>query len=270
MHLRFYGDAGRRLILLECGLTMMSSSWGWLGPELGKNFRVLAYDRSGLGWSEEREGLRSSEQVALELSSLLRVIGAKEPFIYLGHSLGAMHARAFHKIFPEALSGVVFLDGAHPEQMKRVKRIRLRMRNFFILLEAAELLARKGWAGVWSDFPITAQLKELPAQERQRALSFFRNARHLRTSLREARSWDNSAEFISGSTLGELPLLMISAQKNALPRWNELQTELATLSNRSKRVVLTEASHISLFSRQEQARKVAEAILGFNDLTLPG
>lgn len=263
MHARRFGLPGRQTILLESGLTMMSSCWGWLGPILGETFDVIAYDRSGLGWSEEQEGLRTSEQIAAELRQLLRHMNISRPFVYLAHSMGAMHARAFQKLFPDQLAALIFLDPAHPEQMKRVRRIRRGMRNYFLFLEATEFLARNGFAGSWTDFPITAQLNTLPQQERQQALSFFRNPRHLRTSIKEARAWDRSAEFIRDTQLGDLPLLVISAQKNSMPRWEELQKELASLSSRGKRVVHTDASHISLFSLKSHARRCAAEIHTF-------
>lgn len=263
MHVRLFGQPSKPLLLLECGLTMMSSCWGWLAPELAKGFRVLAYDRSGLGWSEEREGLRTSAQIARELKPLLLSLSLDEPFVYLGHSMGAMHARAFHKLYPQLISAMIFLDPAHPDQLKRVRRIRYRMRNLFFFLDASAFLARNGLAGNWNNLPFAIHLRDLPQEERDRLHSFLRNPRHLRTTTQEVRAWDHSAEFLKGSSLGSLPLLVISAQKNALPRWEELQSDLATLSPASKRIILTNASHLSLLGKEEHAIRVAEEIRSF-------
>ena len=56
------------------------------------------------------------------------------------------------------------------------------------------------------------------------------------------------------------PLLVISAQKNALRRWGEYQKELAALSENSKQVTFTDVSHLSMIAEREHARRVAEEI----------
>lgn len=240
---------------------MMSSCWAWLGPALAEYFYVLAYDRAGLGWSDERTEVRDSNQLARELSAILQVVAPGKDVILVGHSMGAMHAHALVHLQRQRISGLVFLDGAHPAQMKRVRRIQSRMNNFFLYLESAALVARSGLAGSWSDFPLMNQVRGLPEEELKRFKRFFHSVRHLRTTAKEARAWTDSTGTPEAQSLGTLPLLVITAQKKAFPRWDELQADLGTLSSKATRLVFTDASHLSLICNRSQAQRTAQAII---------
>ena len=261
VHWREWGTPTHRpVIVLEAGLGMMSACWGRLAPLLAAETRLIAWDRPGLGWSGEREGIREAGVVAGELLLLLDHLPIDRPFILLGHSLGAMIARALLGRVPGKLAGMIFLDAAHPEQMRHPKA-RWRMRNFFLFLEAAHLLAARGLPLL--TLPIASELEHLPEPERQHAVGFLKHPRHLRTTARESRGWDQSCLAAAPIELGDLPLLVISAQKHCLPGWPELQQDLTTLSPHSTHVTFTDATHISLLTRADHAARTAEAILNW-------
>ena len=243
-------------IVLECGLSMMSSAWGWLAPLLAQHTRVLAWDRPGLGWSEDIEGARDASRICDEFFQWIQA-NLQPPFMFLGHSLGALIARVAHARNPAAFAGLIFLDGAHPHQMRQPKT-RRRMRNFFLLLEGASLLASRGLSPF--TLPIASELEHLPQPDRLHALHFLKDARHLRTTTREARAWEQSSRAAT-APLEDIPLLVISAQKHSLPGWNDLQNDLASASRHSNHVTFTDATHISLLGRQEHAKKSSDAIL---------
>ena len=48
-HVRRFGNSSERTFILEAGLTMFSSCWTWIAPELAKLGTVITYDRAGLG-----------------------------------------------------------------------------------------------------------------------------------------------------------------------------------------------------------------------------
>jgi hypothetical protein len=103
----------------------------------------------------------------------------------------------------------------------------------------------------------------LPAEDFQAVKLFLKQSRHLRTTAREARAWKISAEYIRETNLGATPLLVISAQKNALRRWGEYQKELAALSEKSKHVTFTDVSHLSMIAEREQAKRVVDVVREF-------
>lgn len=256
-HLRRFGESAERTILLEAGLTMMSSCWGWLAPELARVGTVLAYDRAGLGWSEERDGLRDAKQLATELAELLEALEIRGELVLAGHSMGAMFNRAFLKQNPGRAARVVWLDPTHPEQLARSRR----MQTFFFFLEVAHLLAARNLPTI--TLRIVPHLSGLPRNDFQ-ALSFFlKSARHLKTTAREARAWKQSGEYVQGVRLGATPLLVVSAQKNALRNSMQYQSELAGASSNSRHVTLTDVSHLSMLAQREHCMRVANEIISF-------
>ena len=255
-HLRRHGDAGPTVVF-EAGLTMMSTCWGWLAPALAKFGRVIAYDRAGLGWSDDRDGLRDAAQIAQELDGLLKAAQQQGPFVLVGHSMGAMFNRAFVRLNPALVSAVIWLDPAHPDQLPRSKR----MRSFVFLLEFAHLLAARNLPSI--TLRIVPHLRGLPERDYRAMRHFLKNPRHLRTCAREARAWKHSADHVRETNLGRIPLLVISAQKHALGNWVEYQRELAGLSTRSRHVTFTDMSHVSMIANREHAARVAAEIDGF-------
>ena len=248
-------------IVFETGLTMMSACWGWLAPELSRNFQVLLYDRAGLGWSEERPGLRDSPQLAGELHELLHTLNLSPPYIFLGHSIGALINLAYYKLFPGEVASLLWLDPSHPDLLLRFPSTRRQLKNFFFLLEACQLLASRNIPGF--DLPLLQQVKGLPPENYLMARMFLKNPKHLRTSCREARSWNISSNFARGVSLGDTPLLVISAQKKSMKGWNIFQAELASLSMKSRHLTFTDASHVSLLANREHALRAAMEIHGF-------
>ena len=113
MHLWCEGSAGSTFVL-DAGASMFSSSWRWLIPELSRNNRVCAFDRSGLGWSASGPPPYDGISAANELHELLEQAGIEQPFIYVGHSLGAMLGRIYHRQYPADLDALVMLEPADP------------------------------------------------------------------------------------------------------------------------------------------------------------
>jgi pimeloyl-ACP methyl ester carboxylesterase len=258
VHVRRSGSTGPT-ILFEAGLTMMSSCWGWLAPALAPSRRTLVYDRAGLGWSDEREGLRDAGQIARELDMLLNAAQVHAPVVLLGHSMGAILNRAFLRLNPARVAAVIWLDPAHPDQLPRSRR----MRSFFFLLEFAHVLAARNLPSI--TLRIVPHLRGLPEHEYRVIRHFLKDPRHLRACAREARAWTHSADNVGQTTLGSTPLLVISAQKHALGNWREYQRELALLSTRSRHVTFTEMSHLSMLANREHAERVAGEVSGFLD-----
>lgn len=256
-HVRRFGGSAGRTFIMEAGLTMMSSCWGWIAPELAKCGTVIAYDRAGLGWSEAREGLRDAKQVGEELDELVGELKIEGEVVLVGHSMGAFYNRAFLKQKPGFANAVVWLDPTHPEQLPRSRR----MQTFFFFLEFAHLLAARDLPSI--TLRMVPHLEGLPAEDIQAVKLFLKQARHLRTTAREARAWKISAEYIRETNLGATPLLVISAQKNALRRWGEYQKELAALSEKSKHVTFTDVSHLSMIAEREQAKRVVDVVREF-------
>ncbi len=99
-------------VVFEAGITTPgSTNWGKVRPGVSKFAPVLCYDRAGLGWSEPANVKdRTSRQLAKELRELLQEVGAKPPYLLVGHSFGGHHVRAFASQFPNLVAGMVLID----------------------------------------------------------------------------------------------------------------------------------------------------------------
>jgi pimeloyl-ACP methyl ester carboxylesterase len=180
-----------------------------------------------------------------------------EKLILVGHSMGAFFNRALLKQQPEIASAVIWLDATHPDQLARSRR----MQTFFFFLEFAHLLATRGLPTI--TLRMVPHLEGLPERDFQAVKHFLKNSRHLKTTAREARAWKLSADYILETNLGAMPLLVISAQKNALRCWGEYQEELAALSTISRHVTFTDMSHLSMLAQREHAGRAAAEIGAF-------
>jgi pimeloyl-ACP methyl ester carboxylesterase len=118
MHLWCEGEASGSnspTIVLDSGAGVFSTSWRFVVEDLSRDNRVCAFDRSGLGWSEPSTQPLDSLQANRELKQLLDQAGVEKPFIYVGHSLGAMMGQTYHDQYPDDLAGLLMIEPADPE-----------------------------------------------------------------------------------------------------------------------------------------------------------
>src|ERR1044072_3236660 len=83
-------ERGKRPVVLEPGLTAMSSCWAWVQEELSKTTKVLSYDRAGLGWSDPSREPKDARSIAKDLHRLLDAANFPRPFVFAGHSMGGI------------------------------------------------------------------------------------------------------------------------------------------------------------------------------------
>jgi pimeloyl-ACP methyl ester carboxylesterase len=115
LHLLESGN-GRPTIVLEAGLMSTVSSWNELQPELAKRFRVVSYDRAGLGWSDLGPMPRTAERIVDELHTLLERAMIPPPFLLVGHSFGGLTMPLFATRFPNEVAGMVLVDPVAPAE----------------------------------------------------------------------------------------------------------------------------------------------------------
>ena len=270
----FYDIGGRRLhaivsgestaqppVVLEAGLTAMSSCWHWVQDELSKSTKVLSYDRAGLGWSDSAEEPRHAKNIASDLHRLLDAANFPRPFIFAGHSLGGIFGRAYQSMWPEDIAGLALIDAVHPDQLERSPQIKWAFRRLFWYLRAASQLAPTGAQRVVGDFGISDKASEgLPALHKLATKEFFTSPRHLRASLNEADQWNTSMSQVRDRRLGALPLLVLTAPIHRMQGWLDLQHDLAQLSTRARHVTLENSTHLTILTKKDFAERTAHQI----------
>lgn len=107
---------GEATIVLEAGLMSTVLSWSNLQRELAQSYRVVSYDRAGLGWSELGPMPRTADRIVDELHTLLQEAGIAPPYVLVGHSFGGLTMPLFAAKFPEETVGLVLVDPVAPAE----------------------------------------------------------------------------------------------------------------------------------------------------------
>jgi pimeloyl-ACP methyl ester carboxylesterase len=115
LHIHIRGEHGP-WVVLESGISASSVSWTPVAELLERDFRVLAYDRAGFGWSEARRGPRTLPALVEDLREALDAAGVSEPVWFVGHSFGGLLGRHFCARYPRRVAGLVLADPLLPEE----------------------------------------------------------------------------------------------------------------------------------------------------------
>ncbi|MCY4158961.1 MAG: alpha/beta hydrolase [Bacteroidetes bacterium] len=113
-----YVDVGNSpvTVILMSGLGDNLSSWESLQQHLASDFRVIAYDRPGLGLSEGSESSRTPERMAKELKHLLQNIDVSPPYLLVAHAEASWAARQYADLYAEEVQGLVLIHPHHEHQ----------------------------------------------------------------------------------------------------------------------------------------------------------
>ena len=75
---------------------------------------VVAFDRAGWGQSELPDDPYALSDEVADLRQGLLAISVPPPYVLVGHSYGGLEAHMFAAMWPEEVSGIVFLDSNSP------------------------------------------------------------------------------------------------------------------------------------------------------------
>ena len=241
-------------------------------PELAKTTRVCAYDRAGLGWSEDGPQPRDSATIVRELKALLTNAGISPPYVLAGHSIAGLHSRLYAHTYPEDVAGMVLIDASHEEWSDRYPPEVAEVAEFErTALTVCRIIAPLGIMRLLGLFENSA----LPA-DIQPAVVMVRNQNRLcRTAIQETDAIPASEAQLAGKgSLGDMPLVVLTEGKPPSPDelppgqnielmeemlvvWHELQEELAARSSNSSHVIAEQSGH---YIHLEQPELVIEAV----------
>jgi pimeloyl-ACP methyl ester carboxylesterase len=256
LHIHCTGS-GSPTVVLEPGLGEMSSGMAWIAPDVATTTRVCVYDRAGRGWSESASGPQDALATATDLHTLLERAGEPGPYVLAGHSAGGLYVLSFAHLYPEQVAGVVLLDSMHPDQYTKVPSYASFYSNFRRAVGVITPLARLGvgrliYGNAFGSLPPKARDEERAFQPTPRANRSTRDEFvELRTAMAQARSL---------TTLGDRPLFVLTAERDAQRGWRALQEDLATLSTNVVHRVLPTASHSMLTQDEAVAARSSTAI----------
>lgn len=134
---------GAPVVVLESAIAASSLSWSRVQPEVARFTRVCAYDRAGLGWSEQATAPRTLIRVMDDLHAVITNMHCPSPCVIVGHSLGAFVCLAYAAQYPQEVSGVVLVDPPS-EWIPMNRRQTYLVRGAIQMSRLGSLLARIG------------------------------------------------------------------------------------------------------------------------------
>lgn len=261
--------SGRPTVVFEAGVGGNALDWMAVMAALPAGLRLVAYDRLGLGWSDQPSQPRAPDRIVDEFEALLREIRAEPPLVLVGHSQGCRYIRLYAGRHPGSVAGLVLVDGFHetwdeavgPAALAAFISARARVYGlaaFMSRIGIMRLLGRRGVSLLGPDF------RRLPSDERARYAAIATRPRAMETATAELRLSGGSNAKLADASFGVLPLTVIT---HGLPfrdtdqerAWQESQREMARRSSRGRLVVAPDASHsIMIASPQLVADAISE------------
>lgn len=234
LYIRSAGSGGPTVIL-EPGLGESAREMArWIAPDVARTTTVVVYDRAGHGRSDAEPA--AGADAARDLHVLLERAHVPGPYVLAGHSLGGMFALSYAHRYPAEVGGIVLLDSMHPHQHNAFG-------GMDPLLALVPTLARTGLANLLFD----REDGDPTAQARQ----VVRDVEEMPAELNRAAKL---------TSLGNKPLIVLSAGTGSLPGWSAQQNDLATLSPDSVHRTIPGATHASLINDQVDAAQSSRAI----------
>lgn len=247
--------SGTHAVVLESGLGETGAYWEWIASAVARDTTICVYDRAGRGWSDPASTSQDGVAVARDLHTLLDRAHVPGPLVLVGHSSGAQYVRIFAGRYPEQTAGMVLLDGQPAEAFEGLPAFPSFYSGFRrasgLLPSLARLSVGRLVYRAESGLPAHAQdMQRLHHSSARWYRSLRDEFAELPTSLAQARSFQS---------LGDRPLVVVTAERDAPAGWLPLQDAMATLStNSSHRVV--PYTHDALITDETAARISSQAI----------
>jgi pimeloyl-ACP methyl ester carboxylesterase len=251
--------SGSPTVVLVSGLAETSVYWGgWIAPAVAQNTTVCAYDRAGQGWSDPPASPQDGVAVATDLHTLLDHAQIPGPYVLAGHSTGGAYIRVFAARYPDQVAGMVLLDSQPNDAFTGLPDFP----SFYSTIRPASALfpslARLGVFRLVNQF--ASDPLPVPTRDEERAVVSTANVNRIqRDEFAELPMTLNEAAALT--TLGDRPLIVVTAANGASAGWLPLQDKMTGLSTNSAHRVLPGTDHPGLIHDRAGAAQASQAIL---------
>lgn len=235
--------SGSPAVILQAGLGNSATAWERIAPTIAQSTTVCAYDRAGHNRSDEAPDPQDGAAVAKDLRDLLAKAGIQGPYVIAAHSSGGPYTLDYFASYPDDVLGIVLLDTQPPDAFTALPEYPAFYRTYSLLAGISPSLARLG---------LLAPILGLSGSEATAAA-----ARGGRDEVRALPAVLDQAATVT--SIGNRPLIVVSASPGGQPGWLEAQSRLARLSTNSVQRVI-DATHESVILGDD-APASAQAIL---------
>lgn len=141
---QIYGSGSQTIVLLH-GYLSSSRYWNQVVPMLvHSGYKVVTIDLLGFGEAPKPKYSRYDYDAQLaHITNILQTTNIREPFLLVGHSMGALIAARFATIYPEKVSAVVLFHPPLFEHKDAATKILRDTKLYHFVLEAR--LRRLRW-----------------------------------------------------------------------------------------------------------------------------
>jgi pimeloyl-ACP methyl ester carboxylesterase len=251
--------SGSPTVVLVSGIGEASTYWGgWIAPAVAQNTTACVYDRAGQGWSDPPASPQDGVAVATDLHALLDRAHIPGPYVLVGHSTGGVYVRIFAARYPDQVAGMVMLDSQPNEALTGLPDFPSFYQTIRRVSALCPSLARLGVFRLFNQFTFDS----LPAQTRDAERAVESTASLYRIYRDEFAELPMTlTEAAALTTIGDRPLIVVTAAKGAQAGWLPLQDKMAGLSTNSAHRVLPDTDHASLIDDRIGAAQASQAIL---------
>jgi pimeloyl-ACP methyl ester carboxylesterase len=264
-------DETTPVLVFSTGMISTAEHFGWITDKLVEesDYGIITYSRAGYGPSKRRSPAAYTLRESVDdLADLVNGAVAKDREVYLvGHSLGGELARRATAELGDRISGVIYLDSSHPEELNRSKQ---QQESADRLKDGLNMLTRSLRAGLGATLVRPRWVHDLPAEVRSRAFAQYADSRLWRAGMRE---WDATERDFNAFSGGLQPVgghaLVLSAQRTVdrdpeqLLMHNELAAAHRGDGHVVRSTVIEGADHDSMLTDARIGTDVGSRILAF-------
>jgi pimeloyl-ACP methyl ester carboxylesterase len=248
LHINCTGQ-GSPTVVVEAGWGDSSAGWAWVQPEVAKTTRICTYDRAGMGWSEASPEPRTAREYAKELHTLLAKANEPGPYLLVGHSMGGFTALVYAHDYPSEVAGLVLVDS---QALPSAANLSPAPKPGGTVPTLVSLLARTGLMRVLAG-PL-GSIQDLPPGVKEAYTATSVTPRSTQTLLDEFIGMnEGGAQAKAVTTLGNLPLIVLSRGKDQDADWAASQTGYLKLSTNNQQLFADHSGHRIMIEQPEAA-----------------
>jgi pimeloyl-ACP methyl ester carboxylesterase len=252
--------SGSPTVILDTHNGGTVSYWTWVQPAVAGLTRVCAYDREGLGWSDQSPTPLDARQNAEALHALLQHAGVAGPLVLVGHSFGGLYTRAYADRYPDEVAGMVLIEATNPDFLAARGKADVMPGADPGMMDAAPVASRFGLFRFVQFFPPPAGL---PERQRAEIGAYYATSEFAETLKRQFHLFPTLlAQVRAMGDLGDRPLAVVLGTRGdgGIADLQPLFERQAALSSRGAIRRVEGADHISLVADERHARETSQSI----------